>query len=171
MTEQERSAPGLAATAYEGRLRAHLQRRIKPGLNSGAIPLLARSIARETAAGYERELTEYLQQRIKPGLNRGAVPMVARTIARAIAASRQFAGFSAGPGDDADVLGAADFEIEMHALQEQLGDRWIVSFSVHRGQAWLSAQSADSSQRVKGPTAAVLKRAVRLLNARGGRGG
>src|SRR5688500_2163805 len=34
---------------YEQELAAYLQERIKPGLNSGAIPLLARSIAKDIA--------------------------------------------------------------------------------------------------------------------------
>ena len=34
---------------YEKELAAYLQQRIKPGLNSGAIPLLARSIAKNIA--------------------------------------------------------------------------------------------------------------------------
>src|SRR5919198_2766752 len=34
---------------YEKELAAYLQERIKPGLNRGAIPLLARSIAKEIA--------------------------------------------------------------------------------------------------------------------------
>ena len=36
-------------TRYEQELAGYLQERIKPGLNSGAIPLLARSIAKEIA--------------------------------------------------------------------------------------------------------------------------
>src|SRR5919112_198604 len=35
--------------SYEQELAGYLQERIKPGLNSGAIPLLARSIAKEIA--------------------------------------------------------------------------------------------------------------------------
>src|ERR1044072_6109293 len=37
------------AATYEQELAGYLQERIKPGLNSGAIPLLARSIAKEIA--------------------------------------------------------------------------------------------------------------------------
>src|SRR4051812_31697933 len=42
MAEQE-------SATFEAELSAYLQERIKPGLNSGAIPLLARSIAKEIA--------------------------------------------------------------------------------------------------------------------------
>ena len=37
------------AASYEQELAGYLQERIRPGLNSGAIPLLARSIAKEIA--------------------------------------------------------------------------------------------------------------------------
>ena len=40
---------GNKATTYEQELADYLQERIKPGLNRGAIPLLARSIAKEIA--------------------------------------------------------------------------------------------------------------------------
>jgi hypothetical protein len=39
---------------YESELARYLQARIKPGLSRGAIPLLARSIAREIAGGRRR---------------------------------------------------------------------------------------------------------------------
>jgi len=38
-----------AIATYEKELAGYLQQRIKPGLNSGAIPLLARSIAKDIA--------------------------------------------------------------------------------------------------------------------------
>src|SRR5689334_21458726 len=44
VAQQENNAAG-----YEHELAGYLQKRIKPNLNSGAIPLLARSIAKEIA--------------------------------------------------------------------------------------------------------------------------
>src|SRR5688500_6954582 len=41
--------PDDEATQYEQELASYLQERIKPGLNKGSIPLLARSIAKELA--------------------------------------------------------------------------------------------------------------------------
>src|ERR1044072_2088222 len=57
MAEQQQDAdPGTgqnghedAIAKYEQELADYLQERIKPGLNSGAIPLLARSIAKQIA--------------------------------------------------------------------------------------------------------------------------
>jgi hypothetical protein len=161
---------GQGAARHERELAEYLQQRIKPGLNRGSIPMLARSIAKAEAESFERELAEYLQQRIKPGLNPGAIPMLARSIAKAIAQREQLNGANAGaePGDEP--LAPADFEAEMHALQAELGEQWILRFSVHGDDAWLTAETGDASQRVEAPTASVLVKAVRLLNRHGGRG-
>ena len=122
------------------------------------------------AARQERQLATYLQQRIKPGLNSGAIPLLARSIATAIAQGEQFELPTTG-GEPEEVLDPADFEAEMHALQEELGEEWILRFSVHGDDAWLTAETADAAQRVEAPTADVLVTAVGLLNRRGGRGG
>jgi hypothetical protein len=168
MSEQE---PGDRPSKRERELTAYLKRRIKPGLNSGSIPMLARSIAKAEAERYERELSEYLQQRIKPGLNSGSIPMLARSIAKAIAGREQFNG-ATGSTDPADEpLSPDDFEAEMHALQAELGEQWIVRFSVHGEDAWLTAETGDAAQHVEAPTAAALVKAVKLLNRHGGRSG
>src|SRR4051812_8162323 len=85
----DRNGHGQAAAGRERELAEYLQRRIKPGLNRGSIPMLARSIAKAEAENFERELAEYLQERIKPGLNRGSIPMLARSIAKEIAQREQ----------------------------------------------------------------------------------
>ena len=159
-----------ATGRHEQELALYLQRRIKPGLNRGSIPMLARSIAKAEAENYEQELSKYLEERIKPGLNSGAIPMLARSIAKAIA-QRELLETPADYDDDGEALGPEDFEVEMHALQAELGDQWIVRFSVQGNDAWLTAETDDASQRVEAPTADVLVKAVGLLNKRGGRSG
>jgi len=124
---------------YEEQLADYLQERIKPGLNSGAIPLLARSIAKEIA------------HRDHPnGASEEAAPDDERS-----------GGSDAPPPDD--------FEDEMHELQAALGDDWVLSFSVQGDDGWLTAETSDGSQRVQAPSAAVLVQAVQLLNEGGGR--
>lgn len=49
---------GEDLAADEQELASYLEERIKPGLNSGAIPLLARSIAREIAGGDDQDEDE-----------------------------------------------------------------------------------------------------------------
>src|SRR5687768_10847080 len=56
MAKQQKSKPDASSNGheeevakYEKELAGYLQERIKPGLNRGAIPLLARSIAKEIA--------------------------------------------------------------------------------------------------------------------------
>jgi hypothetical protein len=159
---------------YEQALINYLQERIKPGLNRGAIPLLARSIAKDIAnGGSEQKLAGYLQERIKPGLNSGAIPVLARSIARDLLAHQ--GSTNGGPeshaedeqrGGDETPL---DFEAEMHDLQAELGDDWIVRFSVWRDDAWLTAETTDGGQHVEAPTASVLMKAAKLLDRRGGR--
>ena len=57
----------------------------------------------------------------------------------------------------------------MRELQAELGEEWILSFSVQGDDAWLTAEKYDRSQRLEAPTADVLSEAVGLLNKRGGR--
>jgi len=101
--------------------------------------------------GYEEELEDYLQERIKPGLNRGAIPLLARSIASEIAQQEY------------------DLEADLRELQAELGDDWILYFSVHGEDSWLTAEKEDATQRIEAPTAAVLTEVVRLLNDTGGR--
>jgi hypothetical protein len=113
-------------------------------------------------ADYETELAHYLQERIKPGLSRSAIPLVARSIAKEIARHEPS---EQPPSNDATEAGngpAPDFEGEMHELQEELGEDWILTFSVHGEDGWLTAEKEDSSQRVEAVTADHL---VRIVNA------
>jgi hypothetical protein len=127
----------------------------------------------EDVARYEQELAGYLQERIKPGLNSGAIPLLARSIAKEIAHGEH----PHPAADDAEVAdepsaesdAAPDFEADMHELQAELGEEWILSFSVQGDDAWLTAKTHDGSQRVEAPTADVLTQAVALLNKGGGR--
>jgi hypothetical protein len=127
---------------------------------------------------YEHELAEYLQERIKPGLNSGAIPLLARSIAKDIA-HRERPNGSASQGESEGKSGdeqqsqngggSSDFEADMHDFQEELGKDWILRFSVHGEEAWLTAETEDGSQRVEAPTAEVLSDAVAALNKGGGR--
>ena len=127
----------------------------------------------EEVASYEQELAAYLQERIKPGLNSGAIPLLARSIAKEIAHRRHPDGASedAEAEDEHSAESAAppDFEADMHELQAELGEDWILRFSVQGDDAWLTAEKDDGSQRVEAPTASVLAEAVALLNEGGGR--
>jgi hypothetical protein len=57
-----------------------------------------------------------------------------------------------------------DFEADMHELQAELGDDWILRFSVHGDEAWLTAEKEDGSQHLEAPTAEALLDAVDLLD-------
>ena len=77
------------------------------------------------------------------------------------------------PEDEPDEDGeqAPDLEADMRDLQAELGDEWIVRFSVKGDEAWLTAETADGSQHVEAQTADVLLEAVELLEEGGGRSG
>jgi hypothetical protein len=62
-----------------------------------------------------------------------------------------------------------EFTADMRDLQTELGEAWIVRFSVQGDDAWLTAEKDDGSQRVEAPYASVLVEAVDLLNESGGR--
>ena len=128
---------------YEQELADYLLERIKPGLNSSAIPLLARSIAKELAS-WEHP-------------NGGSEDAEAEDE------------HSAEAEESADGKATPDFEAEMHEFQAELGRDWILRFSVQGDDGWLTAEKDDGSQRVEAPTAAVLAEAVGLLNEGGGR--
>jgi hypothetical protein len=49
-------------------------------------------------------------------------------------------------------------------LQGELGDDWILRFSVQGDESWLTAEKDDGSQRVQASTASVLAEVVELLN-------
>ena len=149
MTEEQEADAGTGqngheeeVASYEEELAGYLQERIKPGLNSGAIPLLARSIAKEIA------------HREHP--NGGSADAEAEDK-------------PAAEADSAEAGAAPDFEADMHELQEELGKDWILSFSVQGDEGWLTAEKDDGSQHLEAPTATVLLEAVELLNEGGGR--
>ena len=152
MTEEQEADAGTGqngheeeVASYEEELAGYLQERIKPGLNSGAIPLLARSIAKEIA------------HREHP--NGGSADAEAEDKPGAGADDEQSAESGAAP----------DFEADMRELQEELGKDWILSFSVQGDEGWLTAEKDDGSQHLEAPTATVLLEAVELLNEGGGR--
>lgn len=125
----------------------------------------------EEIAVDEQELASYLQERIKPGLNRGAIPLLARSIAREIASDSYHQDSDQERGEqDADEQ-ATDLESDLHTLQQRLGDDWTLYYGVHGGEAWLTAESQDVTQRVEAPDAEVLVKAVELLSKGGGRSG
>jgi hypothetical protein len=68
------------------------------------------------------------------------------------------------PEDEGEV---SAFEDEMHELQADLGDDWILSFTVQGDEAWLTAEKSDGSQHLEAPTADVLREAVELLEGGG----
>jgi hypothetical protein len=120
-------------------------------------------------AAYEKQLASYLQERIKPGLSRSAIPLMARSIAKEIARQEppeQIAGTDTSNPEDGPVV---DFEAEMHELQAELGEDWILRFSVHGEDGWLTAEKQDSSQRVNADTADQLLKIFDAMNSRGHR--
>ena len=133
----------------------------------------------DEVATYEQELARYLQERIKPGLNSGAIPLLARSIAKELAHREPPPSASEDAEEDDETSAeeddesadgeAADFEADMHELQAELGEDWILRFSVQGDDAWLTAEKEDGSQRVEAPTAEVLYEVVGLLNEDGGR--
>jgi hypothetical protein len=117
-------------------------------------------------AEYETQLARYLQERIKPNLSSSAIPLVARSIAKEIA-HRQPP--EPPEGQSSEGGQPVDFEAEMHELQAELGEDWILRFSVAGGQAWLTAEKRDGSQRVEAPDAMGLIPIVDAIEEGGGR--
>jgi hypothetical protein len=119
-------------------------------------------------AEYETKLAHYLQQKIKPNLSASTIPLVARSIAKEIARRDP-----PEPPASADGQGAGsapvDFEAEMHDLQAELGEDWVLRFSVHGEDAWLTTEKQDASQRVEAPDAQRLVPIVEAINDGGGR--
>ena len=115
-------------------------------------------------AQYETDLARYLQERIKPGLSRGAIPLLARSIAKDVARGEPPEPPEGGDSHGGSEEPAPDFEAEMHELQAELGKDWILRFSVHGEDGWLTAEKPDGSQRVEAPNAAGLVRIVAAIN-------
>jgi hypothetical protein len=127
-------------------------------------------------AEYEKQLAQYLQEKIKPGLSRSAIPLVARSIAKEIARREPpEAGVDSedrgGPeGERRDGGGESpDFEAEMRELQAELGEDWVLRFSVQGDAAWLTAEKEAEGHRVEAPDAQGLLPIVEAINEGGGR--
>ena len=115
-------------------------------------------------------MAQYLEGRIKPGLNAGAIKLLARSIARDLAEQEPPEppedGETTADGD-APTEGEApapDFEADMHDLQEELGPDWMLRFSVHGQDGWLTAERQDASQHVEAPDAEGLVKMVKAIN-------
>jgi len=154
---------------YEEELVGVLTERIKPGLNRGSIPLLARSIAKEIAHRERpRDASEDAED---------AEEFEADTDTDADADDEEELDTEASADDEddeddedgRDSDSSSDLETDLFALQEKLGEDWILYFAVQDGEAWLTAEKDDASQRIEAPNAAVLVKAVKLLNESGGR--
>ena len=122
----------------------------------------------EELAKYEKDLVQYLLQRIKPGLSSSTIPLMARSIAKEIVHQKPPPDEAEDTdGEDARDAGddsSADFEADMRELQAELGDDWILRFSVHGDDGWLTAEMVNGSQRLEAPNAQVLTDAVQALN-------
>ena len=187
---------------YEQELADYLQQRIKPGLNSGAIPLLARSIAKEIAHrehpnGAVAEADAKDGQTAEADGEQGAEAKGEQAAEADGEQAAEADGEETAEAEDEHTAEAddeksaeaddepsaeaedeesgesestpPDFEADMHELQAELGEDWILRFSVQGDDAWLTAEKDDGSQRVEAATASVLSEAVELLNESGGR--
>jgi hypothetical protein len=200
--------------SYEKELAGYLQERIRPGLNRGSIPLLARSIAKEIArrehpngasedAGAEAEQSAEAEDQhsaeadSKPAEDDEQAEAddeqaedddeQAEADDEQAEADEEYSaeadedepeageeqveedGEDSADGDDEREEAVAAFEDEMQELQADLGEDWILRFSVQGEDVWLTAEKDDGSQRLEAPTAEVLLEAVALLNEAGGR--
>jgi hypothetical protein len=120
-------------------------------------------------AEYETQLAQYLQEKIKPGLSRSTIPLVARSIAKEIARREPP---EPPEGEEERAAGGdtpPDFEAEMHELQAELGEDWVLRFSVQGDDGWLTAEKPDEDQRVEAPDAQRLLPIVDAINEGGGR--
>ena len=223
-SDKAKSGSGDSGSTYEKELTELLQERIKPNLNRGSIPLLARSLAKDIASRQRSEedddaRDEADEESETDGESKAETdeaPENETEDAPKAEADEDEDEDEAGdepeaeadedlddvdeepededeepaddedeePADDEDEEPADDeddadeeepegegggedpvsaFEEEMHQLQEDLGDEWIVRFSVQNDEAWLTAEKEDGSQHVEGPTADVLREAVELL--------
>ena len=168
---------------YEKELAGYLQERIKPGLNSGTIPLLARSIAKEIAhrehPGGAADEAEVEDEHTAEAADDDSAEADDEHSAEADDDSAEADDEHSAEADDdsaeADDEDSAengqspDFEADMHELQAELGEDWILRFSVQNDDAWLTAEKDDGSQRVEAQTGDVISQTVELLNEGGGR--
>jgi len=179
---RSRRDPDPEVTTHEQELAEYLRERIKPGLNRGAIPLLARSIAKEIV---RREHLNGGSDDLEAGDEHDEEPAAEADDELDAEADdepdedepdKDDEFDEDEPDDEADERPGnesesplEEFEAEMHELQAELGEDWILRFSVQGDEAWLTAEKEDGSQHVEAPTAEVLAEAVELLNEGGGR--
>jgi hypothetical protein len=152
--------------AYEKDLADYLQERIKPGLSRSAIPLLARSIAKEIT---RREPPEPPTAQSQASDDQPD-PQGSDEQPDAEASDEQLDAQASDEQPDADTSDEQpDFETDMHELQADLGVEWILRFSVHGEDGWLTAEKQDATQRVEAPDAQRLVTIVEAINEGGGR--
>jgi hypothetical protein len=174
---QGQNGPPEAAATDEQELARYLRERIKPGLNRSAIPLLARSIAKELV---HRQHLDHASENAGNEDSAEAEDAETENEHSAEAEDDPSAEAEQDETDDepsaeaeddpsAESEASPDFEANMHELQAELGEDWILRFSVQGDDAWLTAEKDDGSQRVEAPTASVLSEVVELLNEDGGR--
>ena len=202
------NGPEQGLAAYEKDLAGYLQERIKPGLRSSAIPLLARSIAKDLArrqppASSEGEGVHADEERPDAHADEERPDAHAdeeRPDAQADEEGPDAQADEERPDAQADEEREAqevpdaqaddeqpdaqaddeqpdaqaddeqpDFEAEMHELQTELGDEWILRFSVQGGNGWLTAERQDGTQRVEAPDAERLVTIVDAITEGGGR--
>jgi hypothetical protein len=175
-TQQSQNGQEKEVERYEQELAGYLQERIKPNLNRGTIPLLARSIAKEIAHGNPPPVaSEDAEAEDEPSAEAEDEPSAeAEDEPSAEAEDEQSADEaedepSAEADDDDESEPPVDFEADMRELQAELGKDWILRFSVQGDDGWLTAEKDDGSQRVEAPTAEVLVEVVGRLNEGGGR--
>jgi hypothetical protein len=180
-TEQE-------LAAYEKDLAEYLQERIKPGLSRSAIPLLARSIAKgiarsealaasdgnEPQAGADAQGDEE-QPDLEADEQSDAQGDEEQPDLEGDEQS-DTEGDEEQPDVEADEQSDTegdeeqpDFEANMYELQADLGDEWILHFTVKGEKGWLTAEREDGSQRVEAPDAQSLVTIVDAIDECGGR--
>lgn len=203
---------------YEQQLASYLQERIKPGLNKGSIPLLARSIAKEIARdrpdGASSDAEEQDEADLEPTdeaedqprdeaedeprdepedeedledeprdeaeeedeLEDEPTDEAEDDLEDEPSDEVEDEDLEDEPDDEEDDVSQEteekpDFEADMRELQAELGDEWVLTFSVKGEDAWLTAEKEDGSQHVEAQTADLLLEAVELLEEGGGRSG
>ena len=162
-TEQE-------LAAYEKDLAEYLQERIKPGLSRSAIPLLARSIAKGIARSDGPAASDGKES------HAGADAQADEDQPLEADEQSDTEGDDEQPDLEADEQSDTegneeqpDFEANMYELQADLGDEWILHFTVKGEKGWLTAEREDGSQRVEAPDAQSLVTIVDAIDECGGR--
>jgi hypothetical protein len=170
-TDREPNGNGGLATDVQ-ELADYLVDRIKPGLNRGSIPLLARSIAKEIAH------QDYRNGGSTNGKGDGDAEaedepkdeveaddeLEADDEEPSAEADDDVEADDESEEDDDDGEPSAGLETRLRDLQDELGEDWILYYAVQGDDAWLTAEKEDASQRIEASSADVLARAVKVLN-------